>query len=51
MSVCSLSNIDQSRLSGFWLLQSVRRAKEAEHIGRDAILEPIGYRLVLIYLF
>ena len=46
VSVCSLSIIDQSRLSGLWLgagKHSRWRAHEMEHIGQNAISEPLGY--------
>lgn len=45
--VCSPSSVDQC----LWLhagKQSVWRAKEAEHIDQNAILEPISYHLVAI---
>lgn len=54
VSVHRLSCTEKSCLRGLWLhagKQPVCRAKEVECIGRNAILESIGYRLMTILLF
>lgn len=49
VSVRSPSSIEHSSLSGLCLPTGKRwRAKEAEHIGQNAILKPTGYRLMEI---
>lgn len=51
VSICSLSSIDQPHLSRLWLhagKQLIQTAKEEEHTGQNAILEPISHRLMTL---